>query len=521
MPEYSRPAAAGRRDRARREPDRRRAADRRRPGAVREIARTAASPAELPPALELHAQIADADGRARLMLTLYDAARCPYCARVRIVLAEKGIEYEPIEIDLSDRPAWIYEKNATGRVPVVEEDAGSLLPESAVIMEYLEERYPEPALLAADPADRALRAALDLPARRLHAALLRAAARRGRRRERASTRSSEARRRARRAAVARRRGVRARGHRVRSVGAPRARHARRSARRLPCALPPGSSGSSQRPVDRAGGRRRCSALTLRASSTRRGSPSISATTISSSATCAARTRTRAGTSPARGRSCSARRRRAPTRPRSRELAKEVALRLRRHGITGDERLVLVDRGDGVGAMPAAQMAELAGHPRVSILLGGLAAWPGELAEGTVELEPVREASTRAEPARIPDAAGARVAARRSRADDPRRAPRGGVHGQARQPVRSAAGAHPGCANASRWDALRGGGRPAPPERVRELVGAPEGAEIVAYCHSGSRSALATLALRAAGYDARNYAGSWHEWSRHPELPLER
>ena len=45
-----------------------------------------------------------------------------------------------------------------------------------------------------------------------------------------------------------------------------------------------------------------------------------------------------------------------------ELAKEVALRLRRHGITGAEQLVLVDRGDGVGAMPAAQMAELAGHP---------------------------------------------------------------------------------------------------------------------------------------------------------------
>jgi stringent starvation protein A len=89
------------------------------------------------------------------MLTLYDAARCPYCARVRIVLAEKGIEYEPVEIDLTDRPAWIYEKNATGRVPVVEEDAW-ILPESAVIMEYLEERYPEPPLLAADPADRAL-----------------------------------------------------------------------------------------------------------------------------------------------------------------------------------------------------------------------------------------------------------------------------------------------------------------------------------------------------------------------------
>ena len=89
------------------------------------------------------------------MITLYDAPRCPYCARVRIVLAEKGVELETIEIDLDDRPAWIYEKNSTGRVPVVEED-GWTLPESAVIMEDLEERYPEPALLAADAADRAL-----------------------------------------------------------------------------------------------------------------------------------------------------------------------------------------------------------------------------------------------------------------------------------------------------------------------------------------------------------------------------
>ncbi len=88
-------------------------------------------------------------------MILYDAARCPYCARVRIVLAEKGVEYETVEIDLTDRPAWIYEKNVTGRVPVLEED-GWLLPESAVIMEYLEERYPEPALLAADSAARAL-----------------------------------------------------------------------------------------------------------------------------------------------------------------------------------------------------------------------------------------------------------------------------------------------------------------------------------------------------------------------------
>lgn len=90
-----------------------------------------------------------------MSLVLYDAARCPYCARVRIVLAEKGIAFDVVEIDLSDRPAWIYEKNATGRVPIVEEDGGRPLPESAVIMEFLEERYPVPPLLPQDPADRA------------------------------------------------------------------------------------------------------------------------------------------------------------------------------------------------------------------------------------------------------------------------------------------------------------------------------------------------------------------------------
>jgi glutathione S-transferase len=87
--------------------------------------------------------------------TLYDADRCPYCARTRIALAEKGIDHETVVVDLDDRPAWIYEKNPLGRVPVIEEDA-FVLAESAVINEYLDERYPEPALLPADPAARAL-----------------------------------------------------------------------------------------------------------------------------------------------------------------------------------------------------------------------------------------------------------------------------------------------------------------------------------------------------------------------------
>jgi stringent starvation protein A len=86
--------------------------------------------------------------------TLYDAARCPFCARVRIVLAEKGLAYETVEIDLADRPGWLYDLNPTGKVPVLDED-GWILPESSVISEYLNERYPEPPLWPDDPGMRA------------------------------------------------------------------------------------------------------------------------------------------------------------------------------------------------------------------------------------------------------------------------------------------------------------------------------------------------------------------------------
>jgi thiosulfate/3-mercaptopyruvate sulfurtransferase len=206
---------------------------------------------------------------------------------------------------------------------------------------------------------------------------------------------------------------------------------------------------------------------------------------------------------------------------ARAFAQEVALRLRRHGITGEERLVLYDRGDGVGAMPSVQLAELAGHPRVAVLLGGIAAWQGELAEGPVELEPVREASLepRLEALPIRDEIARRLGDPTFAIVDVRTEPEyTGKNGNACDPRQ---GHIPGARRVEVGTLFVGPGEPLPPERIRELVGLPEGAEIVAYCHSGSRSALATLALRSAGYRARNYAGSWHEWSRHDELPLER
>jgi thiosulfate/3-mercaptopyruvate sulfurtransferase len=200
------------------------------------------------------------------------------------------------------------------------------------------------------------------------------------------------------------------------------------------------------------------------------------------------------------------------------LAPEVGLRLRRHGVTGEERLVLYDRGDGVGSMPAAQMAELAGHPRVAVLLGGIAAWPGELETGAVELKPVKtsfEPRLEAVPTRDELA---------SRLDDPaltildvRRSEE--FTGKQGYPCDPRQGHIPGARHLHVQDLFAASGQPLASEDVRALVG--DAGEIVAYCHSGSRSALATLALRAAGYNARNYAGSWHEWSRHEELPAER
>jgi thiosulfate/3-mercaptopyruvate sulfurtransferase len=206
------------------------------------------------------------------------------------------------------------------------------------------------------------------------------------------------------------------------------------------------------------------------------------------------------------------------RPMLEALAPEVGLRLRRHGVTGNERLVLYDRGDGVGAMPAAQMAELAGHPSVAVLLGGIGAWPEELEVGQVDLQPVKttfEPRLEAIPTR--EELAARLHDETLTILDVRTDVE--FTGKRGYPCDPRQGHIPGAHHVHVQDLFAGPGQPRGTEEIRDLVG--EAREIVAYCHSGSRSALATLALRFAGYNARNYAGSWHEWSRHDELPLER
>lgn len=209
-----------------------------------------------------------------------------------------------------------------------------------------------------------------------------------------------------------------------------------------------------------------------------------------------------------------------TAPKVREaFAAEAALRLRRHGVTGEERLVLYDGGDCTNAAAALQVAELGGHKQVAVLAGGLAAWPDELATGVIELEKSR---VELEPhpevvegfwdvaVEIGDPAALHLDVRR--ADE--------YSGENGYPCDPRQGHIPGAKNVEVSTLFAGPGVPKPAEEIRGLVGNEDG-YVVTYCHTGSRSGLALLALRSAGYVARNYFGSWHEWARHRELPIER
>jgi len=203
-----------------------------------------------------------------------------------------------------------------------------------------------------------------------------------------------------------------------------------------------------------------------------------------------------------------------------ELAGEVGLRLRRHGVTGDERLVLYDGGDCIGASASFQLAELAGHRAVAVMAGGIASWQGELEQGVVELDRNRnELDPRFEAVPTVDEIAGRLEDPELTILDVRRTEE--FTGKSGYPCDPRQGHIPGARHLETGELFASPGVPLPPEEIRALVGLPEGAEIVAYCHSGSRSAVASMALRSAGYRARNYPGSWHEWSRHDDLPIER
>ena len=88
-------------------------------------------------------------------IKLYSAKGCPFARRTRLVLHEKGAEFEAHEVDFRNKSEEFLEASPTGKVPVLVVDGGDALYESNIVNQYLDEIYEEPKLMSEDPKARA------------------------------------------------------------------------------------------------------------------------------------------------------------------------------------------------------------------------------------------------------------------------------------------------------------------------------------------------------------------------------
>ena len=94
------------------------------------------------------------------LLTVFHIPVCPFCQRLEILLTLKGrrsdVDFRVIDVTLP-RPGWLLEKTrGTTALPILETADGGVLRESLVIMQYLEDLFPEPAVAQRDPYRRAV-----------------------------------------------------------------------------------------------------------------------------------------------------------------------------------------------------------------------------------------------------------------------------------------------------------------------------------------------------------------------------
>ena len=92
--------------------------------------------------------------RSRTALALYTTADGIQCHRTRLVLAAKGVSYERVMVDPAKPPEDLLELNPYGTTPTLV-DRDLTLYNTAVVCEYLDERYPHPPLMPIDPLSRA------------------------------------------------------------------------------------------------------------------------------------------------------------------------------------------------------------------------------------------------------------------------------------------------------------------------------------------------------------------------------
>lgn len=92
------------------------------------------------------------DGKLRL----YSMRFCPFAQRAHLVLEAKKIPYHTININLTNKPEWLKEKNPLLKVPALEIPNGGIIVESLIVADYLNEKYPERPLYPSDPLKKAI-----------------------------------------------------------------------------------------------------------------------------------------------------------------------------------------------------------------------------------------------------------------------------------------------------------------------------------------------------------------------------
>lgn len=193
----------------------------------------------------------------------------------------------------------------------------------------------------------------------------------------------------------------------------------------------------------------------------------------------------------------------------------------RAGVRNDHPVVVYDAATSMAGARAWWLLRYFGHPQVSVLDGGLAAWMAAghpVANGPAEVEP---GDFTARPGGMPvlEADGAAELTRRGVLLDARAPER--FRGE-QEPLDPVAGHIPGARNRSTADNVDGSGRFLDPEDLREQfaeAGVGEGVELGAYCGSGVTAAHEVLALELAGLPAALYVGSWSDWITDPARPV--